>query len=97
MSRRAVAAALLIAALAAAWAWWRYSPATLPGFAQRSLPTSPSARPANPPLYKWRDARGQWHVSDVPPTDRAYETVVVDPHTNEVPSLLKPPDEDGEN
>lgn len=88
MSRRAVAVFLIAAALAAAWAWWRYAPASLPGLAQRSLPTSPSARPENPPLYKWRDARGQWHVTDVPPSDRQYETVVVDPRTNEVPSLL---------
>jgi hypothetical protein len=94
VSRRTVSVVLFLAALAAAWAWWRWAPASLPGIAQRSLPASPSARPENPPLYKWRDARGQWHVTDVPPTDRAYETVVVDPHVNEVPSILKK--EDGE-
>jgi hypothetical protein len=86
--RGRLALLLLVLAAAATWAWWRWAPQSLPGFAQRHLPASPSARPDNPPLYKWRDASGQWHVTDTPPSDRPYETVVVDPNTNVLPSLL---------
>ena len=82
MSRRAFFALLLLAlAVAASWAWWRYAPGSLPGFARGVLPPSPSARPENPPLYKWRDAKGQWQVTDQPPAGRPYETIVVDPDT----------------
>jgi uncharacterized iron-regulated membrane protein len=57
----------------------------LPAVAQRAVPRSPDANPA---LYKWRDANGQWHVTDVAPADRPYETVVVDPRQNAVPSVV---------
>ena len=39
----------------------------------------------NPPLYKWQDANGQWHITDKAPKDRPYEKVVVDPGTNVIP------------
>ena len=77
-------ALLLLAALAAAgWVWWRFAPETLPAFARQVVPASPVA---NPPLYKWRDAEGRWHVTGQPPPDRPYETVVVDPSTNVIPA-----------
>ncbi|HET7844734.1 MAG TPA: DUF4124 domain-containing protein [Xanthomonadales bacterium] len=95
MSRTTTALLLLATALGASWAWWRYAPASLPVFARTALPTSPAARPDNPPLYKWRDAKGRWQITDVPPSDRPYETVVVDPNTNVMPSLL--PKEEGES
>ena len=77
-------ALLVVLALAAALvAWWRLAPDTLPDFAQRVVPRSPES---NPPLYKWRDAAGAWHVTDAPPADRPYETVVVDPDVNVVPA-----------
>lgn len=79
--RRALLLAVVLAAAATAW-WW-YAPETLPGFAQRAVPRPASA---NPPLYKWRDDAGTWQVSDAPPADRPYETVVVDPATNVVPA-----------
>ena len=90
---------LLVAALAAAgWAWWRYAPETLPVFLRDTAPRSPTA---NPPLYKWKDASGQWHITDTPPSDRPYETVTVDPGTNVVPTVVpgrteppEPPDDD---
>ncbi|HVF33918.1 MAG TPA: DUF4124 domain-containing protein [Candidatus Saccharimonadia bacterium] len=87
MKRVLVAAALLAAA---AFAWWRLAPEALPEFAQRAIPRSPVA---NPPLYKWRDAQGRWHVTDAPPADRPYETIVVDPGTNVVPAYGSEPDE----
>lgn len=79
--KRALLAVLALAA--ALFAWWRLAPDTIPGFAQRLVPRSPQA---NPPLYKWRDAAGAWHVTDAPPADRPYQTVVVDPATNVVPA-----------
>ena len=84
---------LVVALLAvAAFAWWRFAPDTLPEFARRAIPPSPVA---NPPLYKWRDAQGRWQVTDTPPQDRPYETVVVDPATNVVPGYgSEPPRED---
>jgi len=88
-------ALLVVLALAAALvAWWRLAPDSLPAFAQRAVPRSPES---NPPLYKWRDVAGAWHVTDTPPADRPYETVVVDPKTNVVPAYgteAARPDED---
>lgn len=86
MKRVLVAVALLCAA---AFAWWRLAPDTLLAFAQQAIPRSPVA---NPPLYKWRDAKGRWQVTDAPPADRAYETIVVDPATNVVPAYGSEPD-----
>lgn len=98
MSRRGATALLLLAlAVAASWAWWRWAPQSLPGFARNALPASPSARPENPPLYKWRDAKGQWQVTDTPPDGRRYETIVVDPNTNVMPSLLPKEGEEGDD
>jgi hypothetical protein len=39
----------------------------------------------NPPLYKWRDAKGRLNITDKPPVDRPYETVQYDPDANVVP------------
>jgi len=51
---------------------------------------------ANPPLYKWRDDSGQWHVTDHAPKDREFEKVVVDPGTNVLPPPIPelPPDKE---
>jgi hypothetical protein len=89
--RRALLALILLAA--AAWVWWRYFPDTLPAVVGETVVRSPVA---NPPLYKWRDSKGQWQVTDKPPSDRPYETVIVDPNQNVVPSVVpgqtKPPE-----
>jgi hypothetical protein len=71
-----------------AFAWWHFAPDTLPDAVRRSLPVS--AR-ANPVLYKWKDAQGQVHVTDAPPSDRPYEKLHYDPRTNVVPSVVPPP------
>ncbi|HQY35652.1 MAG TPA: hypothetical protein PLI00_03670, partial [Pseudomonadota bacterium] len=63
-TRLALVAALLAAA---GWIWWRHAPDSLPAFVRDHVPRSPVA---NPPLYKWKDARGQWQVTDRPPPDR---------------------------
>jgi hypothetical protein len=86
---------VLLAVAAAGWVWWRYFPQTLPAFVNAHAPRSPLA---NPPLYKWRDATGTWQITDTPPPDRPYETVVVDPRQNVVPTVVPgrttPPDSD---
>ena len=78
---------VLIALAAAAASWWYFAPDTLPAPIRAVIPASPKAAPL---LYKWRDAKGGLHVTDVPPTDRPYETVRYDPNTNVVPSMLPP-------
>lgn len=93
MSRTTLALALLALAAAAAWAWRHYAPEKLPAFARppRAEPaagTGPIADEPNPPLYKWRDDAGQWHITDTPPKGRAFEKVVVDPGVNVIPSIL---------
>lgn len=51
--------------------------------AQRADPKEP-----NPPLYKWRDASGQWHITDRPPKDLPFEKVVVDQNANVLPTVI---------
>lgn len=85
---RALIFFLLLLVLAAAGAWWYFAPDSLPGPLQALVPRSPTAVPL---LYKWRDAKGQVHVTDVPPKDRPYETVKYNPNTNVVPSVVPPP------
>ena len=81
---------LLVLALAAGFAWWYVAPDTLPDAVRAQLPQSDRANPA---LYKWRDAKGRWNVTDVPPKDRPYETLKYDPNMNVVPSIVPPPPE----
>ena len=84
---------LLLALLAGGvWLWWRYSPETLPELirAQVVEPLQQTERPANPPLYKWKDDQGHWNITDAPPQGRPYETIVVDPNTNVLPSGAAP-------
>lgn len=81
----------IAAAVAAALvAWWYFAPQTLPTSVRHAAPVSPNAANASPPLYKWRDAKGRLNVTDVPPTDRPYETLVYNPNTNVVPGYRRP-------
>lgn len=84
---------LLAALSASVVGWWYFAPPTLPAMLRRTAPTSPKAQNASPPLYKWRDAKGQLHVTDVAPADRPYETVRYDPNTNVVPAYGTPKNE----
>lgn len=81
---------LLILLAAAAGAWWYFAPHTLPVSVRHAVPVSPKAQDAAPVLYKWRDANGRLNVTDVPPGDRAYQTVRYDPNTNVVPGYRRP-------
>ena len=75
-----------IAALAglAAWVWYR-APEHLPAEWRKTNPHSPDYAPA---VYRWKDDHGRTQISDVPPTDRPYQTVRIDPNTNVVPDTL---------
>ena len=80
---------LLVVLLAAGgFAWWYLAPDTLPDPVRKLLPAS--AR-ANPVLYRWRDDKGRWTVTDAPPADRPYDVILYDPRTNVVPSVVPPP------
>jgi len=80
---------LLALAVAAGAAWWYLAPDTLPDPLRKLLPVSERANPA---LYKWKDANGRWNVTDVPPTDRPYETLKYAPNTNVLPPAAPAPD-----
>lgn len=84
--RRPWLAAVVVAALALV-AVYLVSPHSLPVWLTRPI-IGPSAQ--NPPLYKWRDAKGRVHVTDTPPADRPYETLHYDPDANVVPASPPP-------
>lgn len=77
---------LLLALLGAAAAWvWYQAPEYLPPVLRIKNPQSTDYSPT---LYRWKDDQGRTQVTDAPPEDgRPYETVIIDPKTNVVPSL----------
>jgi len=79
---------LVVLTLTAGYAWWYLAPDTLPDTIRKELPKSDRS---NPVLYKWKDAKGRWNVTDTPPADRPYETLKYDPKTNVVPTVVPPP------
>lgn len=81
---------LALLAAAAAWAWWYYAPQTLPQVVREQLPVTREAAPQNPVLYKWKDDRGQWNITDRPPDGRVFEEVRVDPDVNVLPAGAPP-------
>lgn len=61
-----------------------FRPDLRPGWLPLELPASPASTTT---LYRWRDASGQWVVSDTPPASPTpYETVVLRRDTNVLPS-----------
>lgn len=79
---------LVVLLAAGGFAWWYFAPDSLPDPVRKLLPAS--AR-ANPVLYRWRDDKGRWTVTDAPPADRKYDVIRYDPRTNVVPSVVPPP------
>jgi hypothetical protein len=77
----------LLVIVAGVGAWWYFAPDTLPAVVKQQLPVSAKS---NPTLYRWRDDKGGLHVTDVPPTDRPFETLHYDPKTNVVPTVVPP-------
>ncbi len=82
-------ALVVVIASAGVAAWWYVAPDTMPAIVKQQLPLS--AR-SNPTLYRWKDAKGALHITDVAPTDRPYETLHYDPNTNVVPTVIPPKD-----
>lgn len=76
--------ALALLAAAAVWVWYQ-RPDLLPAELRRQNPQSTEYAPT---VYRWKDAQGRTQVGDVPPRDRPYETVTIDPNTNIVPDTL---------
>lgn len=84
---------LLVVLIASGLYLWRtLAPETVPPALAPLLEVpGPVAAPASDPvLYKWRDDKGQWNITDQPPADRPYEAVKVDPNTNVLPSGVAP-------
>ena len=67
--------------------------ASTPGIETPARPGAPAAAasqgPAKP-LYRWTDAAGVVHFTDVPPADRPYVEVDVDPERNVVRTPATP-------
>ena len=82
-------ALIVVVAAAGVGAWWYAAPDSMPALIRQQLPVSAKS---NPTLYRWKDARGALHVTDVPPPDRPYETLHFDPNTNVVPTVVPPKD-----
>ena len=73
---------LLVAGTAALW---YLRPDLRPGWVPEALPMSPSATIT---MYRWRDANGEWVVSDEPPSaDVPFEEVSYRLDTNTLPAL----------
>ncbi|HEA26221.1 MAG TPA: hypothetical protein ENH92_03785 [Ectothiorhodospiraceae bacterium] len=67
--------------------WSQLSMPKLPQFPDLSALTDLfKAKPDNSSIpatsYKWRDSEGNWQLSDTPPQNGHYETIIVDPNTN---------------
>lgn len=89
---------LVLLAAAGAWAWFQ-APEYLPEALRRQLPPSdprddPTSPQYAPKVYRWRDADGVLHITDVAPEGREYEEVRIRADTNLVPSTL-PPGQEG--
>ena len=82
--------------------WSQLSIPGLPQFPDLSaltdlFKTKPENRSIPVTSYKWLDSEGNWQLSDTPPKNGRYETVIVDPNTNllqadiPAPKIVAPP------
>ncbi len=92
--RNLLLAVLLAVAIGGGYAWWqneqRMRQQRIEELDRAAHPpvTAARAKDANPPLYKWKDEHGQWHITDRPPTGGLpYEKVTVNPETNVLPAV----------
>jgi hypothetical protein len=83
---RGLLALLVLAAAVAAW-WW-YAPDGIPSVMREQvvIPLTDLVAAKPDVLYKWKDAKGQWNVTDQPPVGRPYEAIRVNPNTNVLPA-----------
>jgi hypothetical protein len=48
----------------------------------------------NKSIYRWKDVKGQWQFSDIPPTDQVAETILVSGNLNkDIAEKYTPPEE----
>lgn len=92
--RNLLLAVLLAVAIGGGYAWWqneqRLRQQRIEELDRAAHPPAPTAhaKDANPPLYKWKDEQGQWHITDRPPAGGLpYEKVTVNPETNVLPAV----------
>lgn len=62
--------------------YWYFNPQQRPGWVAERLPTAPTATTK---LYRWKDANGQWVVTDEPPASGEYEVVEYRHDANALP------------
>lgn len=75
---------LLVLAAAGVTAFWYYQPQQRPDWVTESLPIAPKSSVA---LYRWKQADGQWVVSDKKPSGGVdYELVEVRNDVNVMPA-----------
>jgi hypothetical protein len=74
---------ILALSIGAGWALHHYNPELV----ERWLSKSPvKVGSSKTTVYKWRDARGEWHITDKPPeAPIRYKTLEYDSDTNVMP------------
>ncbi len=85
--RRSVAKPIMLLLLLGGVAmagFWYYQPQQRPDWVTESLPIAPKSKVA---LYRWKDERGEWVVSDQKPADGVeFERVEIRNDVNVMPS-----------
>ena len=90
--RNLVIGVVLALALGGGYAWWqneqrvRQQRIEQLELADKAAKAPARGRTDNPPLYKWKDEQGQWHITDQPPPNGLpFEKVQVNPDVNVLP------------
>lgn len=90
--RHLIIGVVLALAAGGGYAWWqneqriRQQRTEQLEQAARAAKAPAHARTDNPPLYKWKDDQGQWHITDQPPPNGLpFEKVQVNPDVNVLP------------
>ena len=71
-----------VVAIFGATVFWYFNPQGRPSWVSERLPTAASATTR---LYRWKDANGQWMVTDQAPTEGDYEVVEYRHDANALP------------
>ena len=73
---------LLPVAMIGVAGYWYFKPHTAPSWVRERVPGMLTTAPA----YKWRDDKGNWHITDKPPEHYPYETLTYRSDANVIPS-----------
>jgi hypothetical protein len=63
--------------------YWYYQPHVVPVWMRSLLPVIPNK---TKPFFKWQDAQGQWHITDVPPQVAPYQALSYSKNANVLPA-----------